>query len=796
MLVYSGSKKKFIEDVKGNAIENVILSEFERKLFKRPSQNEVLSWKNSMQYMFKIMIDPGIPQDSGISIEYVLPLTSKRVDFILTGKDEDNRETAIIIELKQWSKVKKIEKDGIVKTFLAGGERETSHPSYQVWTYAALIEDYNETVRQEGIRLIPCAYLHNLISSSAINDPFYAKHIGKAPVFISSDAEKFAKFLKKYIKYGDNDNIMYRIEHGRIKPSKGLIDSLQSMLTGNQEFLMIDDQKLVYEAAIDLAYKAQKGKKQVLIVEGGPGTGKSVVAVNLLVELTKREMNVQYVSKNAAPRDVFSAKLAGTLTKTKINNMFKGSGSYISSEQNLFDALIVDEAHRLNEKSGLYSNQGENQIKEIISASKFSIFFLDENQRVTLKDIGSIAEIEGWSEKVGATIHRMDLKSQFRCNGSEGYLAWVDSALQIRDTANTELDNIDYDFKVFDSPISLREEIFKKNIINNKARLVAGYCWKWESKKDRQAMDIHIPKYGFEAQWNLSTDGGLWIISPESVREIGCIHTCQGLEVDYIGVIIGPDFVVRNGKVVTDPSKRDGRDKTIRDYKKLLEENSNEAARITSAIIKNTYRTLMTRGIKGCYLFCTDPETNEYFSRLIDRARIIREVTLEEKYPGLNLRILSSQASKPCKNFVPIYNLKIAAGDFSEYQTAGEFDWVEMPEHIRITDGYFVAQVLGESMNRHIPNGSWCLFRANPAGSREGKIVLVQHRDIQDVEQGGHYTVKEYHSDKVGSEDEGWRHSRIILRPKTNALGYKDIPLTEEQIGDLRVVGEYVSILS
>jgi len=795
MLVYSGNKKRFIEDVSANAIENIILTEFQRKLFKRPSKNEVLSWKNSMQYMFKILIDPDIPLDSGVSIEYMLPLASKRIDFILTGKGEDKRDTAVIIELKQWSEVKKTSKDGVVKTFLGGGERETNHPSYQAWTYSALIEDYNETVRKEDIRLMPCAYLHNLDSDSAINDDFYTFHTNKAPVFISSDAKKLADFLKKYVKYGDTDNIMYRIEHGRIKPSKGLADSLTSMLSGNQEFLMIDDQKLVYEAAIDLVHKAKDSKK-VLIVEGGPGTGKSVVAVNLLVEFTKRELNTQYVSKNAAPRAVYAAKLTGTMTKTKINNMFKGSGSYIEAESNFFDALIVDEAHRLNEHSGLYGNQGVNQVKEIINASKLSIFFLDENQRVTLNDIGSLEEIEMWSSQLGAEIQRMDLKSQFRCNGSDGYLAWLDSSLQIRETANNTLENIDYDFKVFNSPVELRNEIFQKNAINNKSRLVAGYCWKWASKKDKSAMDIKIPEYGFEAQWNLTTDGSLWIVSPESVREIGCIHTCQGLEVDYIGVIIGPDLIVRNGQIITDATKRDGRDSTVRGYKRLFKEKPSEAVKLADDIVKNTYRTLMTRGQKGCYLFCTDPETNEYFSALIDQTRQVREITLEEKYPGLNLRILPKDEVIPYINSVPIYDLKVAAGDFSEYQIAGDFDWVELPEHFRLAEGYFVAQVLGESMNRRIPNGSWCLFKANSAGSREGKIVLVQHRDIQDIEQGGHYTVKEYHSDKVFSEDGEWQHSKITLRPKTSALGYKEIVLGEDQARDLRVVGEYISILN
>lgn len=795
MLVYSGNKQKFVRDVGDNSIESIILSEFQRKLFKRPSRNEVLSWKNSMQYMFKILIDPDIPPDSGVSIEYVLPLTSKRIDFILTGKNTDKRDTAVIIELKQWSDVKRTEKDGVVKTLLAGGERETSHPSYQAWTYAALIQDYNETVRQEQIHLMPCAYLHNLNSASAINDPFYSPHTSKAPVFISSDAQKLTDFLKTHVRYGDSDNIMYRIEHGRIRPSKGLADSLSSMLSGNQEFLMIDDQKLVYEAAIDLAHKAQRGKKQVLIVEGGPGTGKSVVAINLLVELTKREMVAQYVSKNAAPRAVFAAKLAGTLTKTKINNMFKGSGSYIETDPNFFDALIVDEAHRLNEKSGLYGNMGDHQVKEIISASKFTIFFIDEDQRVTLKDVGSRKEIESWSAAQGATVHRMQLQSQFRCNGSDGYLAWLDSTLQIRDTANATLENIDYDFRVFDSPVKLRDAIVQKNVLNNKARLVAGYCWKWASKKNSQAMDIRIPEHGFEAQWNLTTDGSLWIISPESVKEVGCIHTCQGLEVDYVGVIIGPDLIVRGGKVLTDATKRDGRDKTIQGYKKFAKSSPEEAARVADAIIKNTYRTLMTRGQKGCYVFCTDPETNEYFARMIDQTRQERELTLEDKYPGLTLRILPANEVKPYVNSVPVYNLKIAAGEFSQYQTSADVDWVELPEHIRLSDGYFVAQVVGESMNRRIPNGSWCLFKTDPGGSREGKIVLVQHRDIQDVEQGGHYTVKEYHSRKAESADGGWEHTGIVLRPKTSALGYKDIVFGPDQVAELKVIGEFVSIV-
>ena len=383
MIVYSATKQQFVDDVRANAIADIIEGEVARKLNRNSPRNEFISWQNSLQYMFNVLHDDDIPASAGVSIEYNIPLTNRRVDFILTGKDANRQDTAVIVELKQWQEAQVTSKDAIVKTRFQHGEQETNHPSYQAWSYAALIQDYNQTVRDEAITLQPCAYLHNMKSADAINDDFYAEHIKKAPVFISPDALK---------------PIMYRIEHGKIKPSKNLADALVSMLDGNPEFLMIDEQKLVYETALDLAHKAQQGHKQTLIVKGGPGTGKSVVAINLLAELTKRELLTQYVSKNAAPREVFKKMLTGSRKKTHIDNMFKGSGSYIDTPENTFGALLVDEAHRLNEKSGLYGNLGENQIKELISASHFNIFFIDEAQRVTLKDIGSVEVINQWAD--------------------------------------------------------------------------------------------------------------------------------------------------------------------------------------------------------------------------------------------------------------------------------------------------------------------------------------------------------------------------------------------------------------
>ena len=613
MIVYQKTKKGFEDDIISGDIENIILKLYETKLHRSTGKKEQDSWRNSLHYMNTVLSDPEIPYNTGVTIELQIPQTSKRIDFIISGKNENSKDHVVIVELKQWQASELTEKDGIVKTALGKGLHESNHPSYQAWSYAALLQDFNTTIQNENIQLHPCAYLHNYIEDDVIRNPFYQKYLDEAPVFLKKDIAKLREFIKAFVKTGDDGDIMYRIDKGEIRPSKMLSESLAKMIAGNQEFIMIDEQKIVYENAMALAKESTAKNKNVLIVEGGPGTGKSVVAINLLVGITNLSKVVQYVSKNAAPRAVYASKLTKTLTKTKFSNLFKGSGAFTDTAKNTFDTLVVDEAHRLNEKSGLYSNLGENQVKEIISASKFSVFFIDEDQRVTMKDIGNKEEIKKWAKSEGAIVHELELSSQFRCAGSDGYLAWLDQMLQIRETANTDIKELGYDFKVVSSPNELRDIIFEKNKANNKARLVAGYCWDWKSKNDKNANDIIIPEYNFAMKWNLSVDGSLWIQMPNSVYEIGCIHTCQGLEVDYIGVIVGKDLIVRDGKVLVDPSKRSKQDQSIKGYKSMLLKEPEKAKEMTRSIIKNTYRTLMTRGMKGCYVYFEDKETEEWF---------------------------------------------------------------------------------------------------------------------------------------------------------------------------------------
>lgn len=624
MIVYDGLKSDFLKSVENDTIAIEIEQNILSKMGRRSPHNMFMSWVNSLNYMYKVMTDTDIPMDAGIAIEYNIPQTAKRVDFMVSGYDKNNNPGMVIVELKQWSELKKVDStDALVETFTGGRVQNVVHPSYQAWSYAQLIADYNATVQDEAIALKPCAFLHNYYrqENDPLDDAQYEAYTSEAPAFTMGQVNDLRGFIKKFVKYGDKKEILYKVDHGKIRPSKSLQDSIASMLNGNPEFVMIDEQKIVYEEILKQSVKCQKDtQKRTIICKGGPGTGKSVIAINLLAQLTQKGQVVHYVSKNGAPRQVYAAKLKGKIKKSSVDNMFKGSGTYVDVSKNMIHTVLVDEAHRLNAKSGMFHNLGENQIKELIHAAKCSVFFIDESQRVTMDDIGSVDEIKKWAYIENSEITEMELVSQFRCNGSNGYLAWVDDLLEIRQTANFSLDGLDYDVYVCSTPEELRELIVEKNKLANKARILAGYCWNWP-KEGRNNTDYHDIVIGdFGISWNLAS-GQAFAIDVNSVNEAGCIHTTQGLEFDYVGVIIGNDLRYEDGHVVTDFTKRASTDQSLKGIKKLNKENPEEAAARADEIIKNTYRTLITRGMKGCYIYCTDKALAEYIkNRLPSKA--------------------------------------------------------------------------------------------------------------------------------------------------------------------------------
>ena len=621
MIVYDGLKSDFLHSCESDSIAIEIEENILSKMGRHTPKAEFRSWENSLNYMYKVLNDNEIPNDAGIAIEFNIPQTSKRVDFIISGFDEANEPNMVIVELKQWEELNALEGvDALVETYTGGAVRKVVHPSYQAWSYAQLILDYNASVQDRRVKLHPCACLHNYIRHP--NDPLdenqYQDYLEEAPAFTKGHASDLRKFIKKSIAHGDKKDILYLVDHGKIRPSKSLQNAIASMLKGNREFIMIDEQKVAYEEILKLSLLSQKDyKKRTIIVKGGPGTGKSVIAINLLAELTARDQMVQYVSKNSAPRQVYLKKLKGVMRKSSVDNMFKGSGTYTETGLNVAHTLLVDEAHRLNEKSGMFHNMGENQIKEIIHSAYCSVFFIDESQRVTMDDIGSVKEIEKWADEEGSEVSYLELQSQFRCNGSDGYLAWIDDVLDIRQTANYDLEGIDYDIRIMDSPTEMWKLVKDKNELANRARVLAGYCWEW-LKSEQNNTNYHDIKIGdFEMSWNLGS-GEPFAVSETSVNEVGCIHTSQGLEFDYVGVIIGDDLRYEDGKVVTDFTRRARTDQSLKGIKKLYKENPELAKKRADEIIKNTYRTLLTRGMKGCYIYCTDRNMEEYLKKRLE----------------------------------------------------------------------------------------------------------------------------------------------------------------------------------
>lgn len=612
MIIYSNTVSNFNKDVFNGLIANKLEELFIRFNIGKESSGEYRSWMSSLEVMSNVLMYANIDKAVNVAIEYQIPLTSKRVDFLISGLDAKDKEKILAIELKQWSKVETASLEDCVKVFGVTDNEVRVHPSQQIYSYCQLISNFNKSVQEDGIELVPCAFLHNYPNKDSyiLEDEMYKKIVSVAPCFYQNDRENLANFIGKHICKPAKRNLFEVIDNGKLKPSKALQDAILPMVQGNEEFVMIDEQQVAYATITKIVRdKLKTGKKYTIIVKGGPGTGKSVIAVQALAKLNSEGFATAYMTKNSAPRQVFKIKLTeGHLTQKYIGDLLRSpQGLEYCATLNKFPCIIVDEAHRLT------THYGHNQIDDIIRCSQINVFFIDEDQKVTTKDIGTIDTIYQYARKYNSTVicnKDLELKSQFRCNGSDGYLAFLDNVLEIRETPNTSLDGLDYDFRVFDSPTEMRNELAKLNKVNNKSRLLAGYCYEWVSENNTVLQDI-IFDDGFFAQWNLR-NGQPFAISDTSFEQVGCIHTCQGLEFDYVGVIIGQDLTYEDGKLLTHPDKIAKSDKSsgIRSCKDK---------ELAAKLIKNTYKTLLSRGQKGCFVYCENAQLKEYLRKAISK---------------------------------------------------------------------------------------------------------------------------------------------------------------------------------
>ena len=617
MIIFSCLKKEFYQFVEKRVISNQVYEAFKEKMGKKTKLNQIKSWANSLPMMYPLLKD--LPENVGIAIEFNIPLTSKRVDFIVSGYDKNHNPVILLFELKQWQNAVDIKnQDAVVKTIFLGREQKSLHPSYQVSCYAELLLNYNQFIEENQVQVIPFVYLHNYHFKE--NDDLllrkFKKYYLKAPIYTQDDEEQLKNMITRFIVFGDDAKIIKSIDQSKTKPNKKLLDSIEEMLQDKKEYTLLDEQKIIAETIKkEVKNSFATNQKKVIIVKGGPGTGKSILALQLLGELLKIGLMGAYVSKNMAPRKVYKNSLVNN-NEISIHELFKSSGYFFFDYENKYDFLLVDEAHRLQEKSGIHNNIGENQIKEIIYASKTSVFFIDEKQMVTLKDIGTIANIKHFAYFYQANVEEFELNSQFRCNGSDSYLDFIDHFLYNKRGSIS----FQFDFRVMDSPNELRELIKQKNT-NNNARLVAGFCWTRNAKNadNQNYMDIHIGD--FEASWNLK-HGEPFATRKSAIYEVGCVHNVQGLEFDYIGVIIGPDLKYEQGKVVTDYKKRANTEKSLYGLRVLMKQDKEYYEKLADTLIRNTYRVLLTRGIKGCYVYACDLALQKYLKKIISKRLI------------------------------------------------------------------------------------------------------------------------------------------------------------------------------
>jgi hypothetical protein len=815
MQLYCGTTSQFVDDTLQNRITGRLEDAFFAHFRYRPSPGEVSSWRNSLGKMCSVVQYARL-EDNGLVLEYQLPLSSKRLDFMITGRDARGAANAVIVELKQWSEAHRSSVEGCVATFVAGALRDELHPSVQVGQYHQYLEDFNPVFTAGDVALSACSYLHNWNFDSR-SEFFHARHqsvIARYPLFAGDQTKELASFMTTRVDRGDGSRVLQSVLQSKYQASKKLMEHVAGVIAGRPEYVLLDEQLVVFETVLSLARSGlQNGRRTVLIVKGGPGTGKSVIALNLMSRLLRESFNTHYATGSRA----FTLTLRAIIGRRGAPQ-FRYFNSYQQVEPGIIDVLICDEAHRLRRLSRdqYHPNlTGKPQVEEVVDAAKLVVFFIDDRQVVRPDEIGSSTYIKEHAVRLGCEVREHTLEAQFRCAGSDSFVNWVANTLGVERTANVIWEGDErFDFRIFPSPETLERAIRARAAQGRSARLAAGYCWPWAKLPRSDGTLVNDVAVGeWRRPWN-ARDGArglapgipkaqLWAHDPGGLDQVGCVYTAQGFEFDYIGVIFGGDLrydLDTNG--------------WVGDRKASFDAKVKQGGERFVDLVKNTYRVLLSRGLRGCYVCFLDRDTERFFRTRIDGSvaeprleALLEETAPEGQQPVEPFRRLTLAEARPFENCVPLYELDVAAGAFSEAQDVDEvllgnegrrpeeFSWVELPEAFRPRRGLFVARVVGESMNRRIPNGAWCLFGPAPTGSRNGRVVIAQHRDISDPETGGRFTVKLYASEKSTSSDGSWSHESIVLRPDTRSEGYAPIVLSPEQADDLRIVAVLVAVL-
>lgn len=625
-MIYYSQISEFIKNFQKESFKEDLIKSFEQVYEIKPSKSEISSWINSLKAISNILKKLNF-ENIYIFLEYKMPSTSRRADVILFGFDKNSCPVALIIELKQWSKV---EKSTISETVMVSGV-PVLHPSIQVKGYCEYLKYYHKAFSEDNFDIRGCIYLHNLEDkNNLVNNlvsGFPKVLLEEYPIFLKNEEDKFLNFLKGlFINRDIPDHLVSKIINPIYSPSTKLLDFLVKTIESNFEWKLLDEQRVVYNAVIDSIKKAkEEDKKSVIIVSGGPGTGKSVLSIQLLAFAAKLGYKVIYTTGSKAYITVLQAliqNLSNNLLPIKDIFVLSKDVAKIGAENkiNYYDLVIYDEGHRLwDYRRNIFNNINKQlsdtpMIEEIINSTKVLCIFLDENQTVRANEIGSVNYIEENCKKLGIEPIKINLNIQFRCSGSNAYIDFIDSILWLsQKDINLSWKDDKYEFEIFNKVEDMYNKLKEKISQGYKCRLVAGFCWRW-SEPDWFGNLPHDIKIGnWSAPWIEKTGKNLppsqhqyykWAMDDSYFEQVGSIYSVQGFEFDYVGVIFGNDLVIQNWewKALLENNKDN-------QFKKDLKVNNQDALKK----LKNIYRILMTRGMKGTYVYFIDEETKNYF---------------------------------------------------------------------------------------------------------------------------------------------------------------------------------------
>jgi len=621
MHLYSGTTMDFVGDAVQNRIAGALADAYAQHYRRRPPDSEVVAWRNSLRAMAQA-IELGELDDHGIVVELELPLTSYRLDCMLTGADHDGRRQAVIVELKQWTEAKPSHIEDSVRVWIGGRERDALHPSRQVGNYQRYLLDVHTAFSDGDVGLHACSYLHNFTRdpASALLAPCHADLLKRYPLFAGDQVDDLVGLLDAQVGGGGGAPVLDRVLRGRYRPHKRLLEHTARVLRREPAYVLLDDQQLVFNDVLaQVRRRNLSSARTAFLIRGGPGTGKSLIALNLLAELSAENVATHHATGSKA----FTENLRKVVGR-RAAAQFRYFNSYTKEPPDQVEVLILDEAHRIREHSWNRFTRADarsdrTQVRELIEAAKISVFLIDDLQVVRPGEVGSTDLIKEAAREAGAQLVEHELQAQFRSMGSERYISWVENTLDLRRTPDVLWPTDEtFDFDIAESPEELEALIRQRAAEGESARLTAGFCWPWSNPDATGHLVPDVRVGDWSMPWNAKPDAAslapgipksnFWASDPAGLDQVGCVYTAQGFEFDHVGVIFGRDLVYRPGRgwIGQPEHSRDSVVRRARDPD------------LFTRLVKSTYRVLLTRGLRSCIVYFQDTPTRDFFLSRLD----------------------------------------------------------------------------------------------------------------------------------------------------------------------------------